>query len=407
MSRFPKDNRSTFDRIWDIHPTEDLELLATMNVRLYVVNEEASLKAGDEVQISPDTEHFMSRFDSMWEQETPALVVSSARVQCGVIDLYFGANLCPWLMMKETGVKVSATVCNNSGSAEVTLKLNICAPIGVKAMYLPRMRWVLSRSQLDEFSWDTPQGPPALWQVTLLRKYGLNTVVSATSSWMEEPSPLELYSSPGLAAEMTAYSGHVPIKTKLYHHQRQALLWALQQEDPPLPTSGSNVQFWRFLPKRVGLFQNTLHRKILGAADLKAGLGRGGLLADDMGLGKTLTIVALIALTKDTPIDGYSQTTLIVAPLSVLDTWKNEIEKHCPSLTYHVYHPGGQKVGPKVDLLRSTSSSPTMRASAILKNVCPSPSGVGLSLTKRTIYATTKPRLTKQFLRCMPIPGGL
>jgi len=64
--------------------------------------------------------------------------------------------------------------------------------------------------------------------------------------------------------------------------QRQALSWALQQEDPPLPTAGSNVQFWRFLPNQKGLFQNTLHRKILSAADLKAGLGRGGLLADDM-----------------------------------------------------------------------------------------------------------------------------
>jgi len=87
MSRFPKDNRSTFDRIWDIHPTDDLELLATINVRLYVVNKEAaSLKTGDEVQITPDTvsfrrsfvneannfqEHFMSRFDSMWYLGTP------------------------------------------------------------------------------------------------------------------------------------------------------------------------------------------------------------------------------------------------------------------------------------------------------------------------------------------------
>src|ERR1700761_6313113 len=105
----------------------------------------------------------------------------------------------------------------------VPRKLDVYAPIGVKAMYLPSMRWVLSRSQLDEFSWDTPQGPPALWQVTLLRKYGLNTVVSATSIWMEEPSPLELYSSPGLAAEMTAYQGHVPIKTNLYRHQVSSL----------------------------------------------------------------------------------------------------------------------------------------------------------------------------------------
>ena len=111
-------------------------------------------------------------------------------------------------------------------------KLDVYAPIGVKAMYLPRMRWAMSRSQLDEFSWDTPQGPPPLWQVTFLRDHGLNTVVSATSSWMEEVSPLELYTSPGLAAEMTDYTGPIPISTKLYLHQvsslhvfQESLMW--------------------------------------------------------------------------------------------------------------------------------------------------------------------------------------
>jgi hypothetical protein len=89
----PKDNRSTFDKIWDVHPESEaednamppstaLELLTAVDAPLYVLDDEeaASLKPGNKVQISPDPvsskrsfvreandfqEHFMSRFDSI------------------------------------------------------------------------------------------------------------------------------------------------------------------------------------------------------------------------------------------------------------------------------------------------------------------------------------------------------
>lgn len=64
----------------------------------------------------------------------------------------------------------------------------------------------------------------------------------------------------------------------------------------------------------------------------------GGILADDMGLGKTLEMVSLI-------LTGGSGSTLIVAPMSVMSNWEQQIRRHVlpdkqPSVL--VYH-GGKK----------------------------------------------------------------
>jgi SNF2 family DNA or RNA helicase len=80
--------------------------------------------------------------------------------------------------------------------------------------------------------------------------------------------------------------------------------------------------------------------------------GFGGCLADDMGLGKTLQAITILMLNKeerlaatheDTPEKGqlslFSQgkegnplTTLVVVPASLIQNWKNEIERFAPSL---------------------------------------------------------------------------
>ncbi|CAI4213583.1 unnamed protein product [Parascedosporium putredinis] len=56
----------------------------------------------------------------------------------------------------------------------------------------------------------------------------------------------------------------------------------------------------------------------------------GGLLADDMGLGKSLTTLALIAgsLSDDSSNTRRGLSTIIVAPLSTLPNWENQIRKY-------------------------------------------------------------------------------
>ena len=53
----------------------------------------------------------------------------------------------------------------------------------------------------------------------------------------------------------------------------------------------------------------------------------GGILADDMGLGKTIQVIALLASDKK-----IGQTSIVVAPSSLVLNWKAEIEKWCPKL---------------------------------------------------------------------------
>ena len=55
----------------------------------------------------------------------------------------------------------------------------------------------------------------------------------------------------------------------------------------------------------------------------------GGILADDMGLGKTLQTLALIAHTRD---EGERRPFLVVAPTSVVATWRSEAERFAPDL---------------------------------------------------------------------------
>lgn len=63
-------------------------------------------------------------------------------------------------------------------------------------------------------------------------------------------------------------------------------------------------------------------------------LGVNVILADEMGLGKTLQTIAFIKqLHQLKRIDGA---VLVLCPLSVVDGWKSEFKKFCPSLRIQV-----------------------------------------------------------------------
>ena len=63
--------------------------------------------------------------------------------------------------------------------------------------------------------------------------------------------------------------------------------------------------------------------------------GLNGILADDMGLGKTIQALALILTLKD---QKRFKRALIVAPVSTLSNWINEIERFAPSISTFLYH---------------------------------------------------------------------
>lgn len=76
-------------------------------------------------------------------------------------------------------------------------------------------------------------------------------------------------------------------------------------------------------------------------------LGLGGLLADDMGLGKTHQGLALLQTVNK---KEKEQIMLIVCPASVLNHWRNKIDRFYPGMDYSIYY------GARRDLTRAVES---------------------------------------------------
>ncbi|KAI0070755.1 hypothetical protein K474DRAFT_702536 [Panus rudis PR-1116 ss-1] len=71
--------------------------------------------------------------------------------------------------------------------------------------------------------------------------------------------------------------------------------------------------------------------------DKEQGPLKGGVLADEMGLGKTIQMIAVIATNRSK--DALRKSTLIVAPMALLDQWAEEISLRCNlGLSCLIYH---------------------------------------------------------------------
>ncbi|KAI9890228.1 MAG: hypothetical protein M1814_004390 [Vezdaea aestivalis] len=145
------------------------------------------------------------------------------------------------------------------------------------------------------------------------------------------------------------------VLTQLMSHQKQGLGFMLNKEMPR--TFGSNESdnnsLWRI--RDTGLGQRSVYYNVVSAHSVKDEPAEvlGGILADEMGLGKSLSILSLIVTSHAQSLEWSSQslggsvpnttrakTTLLVAPLSTLANWEQEIKDHLTpkTLTYYVYH---------------------------------------------------------------------
>jgi SWI/SNF-related matrix-associated actin-dependent regulator of chromatin subfamily A3 len=134
------------------------------------------------------------------------------------------------------------------------------------------------------------------------------------------------------------------VLTKLLPYQRQGLHWMLDKESPVMPAVGKKetVQLWKRSDIDPQMITNVATNFSLKSQ--LPDLASGGILADDMGLGKTIQIISLI-MSDQKVTQGTSKTTLILAPMSVMSNWSDQINKHIDnkhSLRVLIYHGQGK-----------------------------------------------------------------
>ncbi|KAK5106933.1 hypothetical protein LTS08_001056 [Lithohypha guttulata] len=156
------------------------------------------------------------------------------------------------------------------------------------------------------------------------------------------------------------------IVTPLLRHQKQALTFMLRQEQPR--TFGSeeveNSSLWRI---RYNHSRQKVYEEVVTGMQVAEEPEQclGGLLADIMGLGKTIQALSLVANTMpqaaefgnqkvvrqgedELTLDCQSRATLLVAPVSTVKNWEDQIREHTRngSMLYHVYHSNNRQRNP-------------------------------------------------------------
>jgi SWI/SNF-related matrix-associated actin-dependent regulator of chromatin subfamily A3 len=123
----------------------------------------------------------------------------------------------------------------------------------------------------------------------------------------------------------------------------QGLKWLLTKENPVFPPIGSKdvIQLWQRYERDNKIITNVASH--YSVQNTVPELASGGILADDMGLGKTIQMISLIMADRESSQQkrGVSSASLILAPLSVMSNWSQQIERHVKPehtlrvLTYH------------------------------------------------------------------------
>ncbi|KAH7324014.1 SNF2 family N-terminal domain-containing protein [Rhexocercosporidium sp. MPI-PUGE-AT-0058] len=145
------------------------------------------------------------------------------------------------------------------------------------------------------------------------------------------------------------------ITSTLKHHQLVALKFMISREGL---VETDRLTLWRSVNRNGRqVFRNeiTHSTKISEPAECL-----GGILADEMGMGKSLSLLALIIYTlpcqrSHNDENGYlaseqkdiwSSATLIIAPKSTIQGWRQQVNKHTRPgvLKLHIYHGNGRRI---------------------------------------------------------------
>ncbi|KAL6712951.1 hypothetical protein ACLMJK_009506 [Lecanora helva] len=166
---------------------------------------------------------------------------------------------------------------------------------------------------------------------------------SEKSSLMLSKNPIDLFADDKAHDRLADAITPSALSTELYKHQRQALTFMIQRECGWAMDS-HHKDIWR--EQRDDQGQSWYQNTITGSQQLKTPRPfRGGLLIDAPGLGKSLSILALVAsdaIGQDAKgEDSSTKASLIIVPKTLIQMWKDEIQKHMRSpeaLTYCVYY---------------------------------------------------------------------
>ncbi|GAM83429.1 hypothetical protein ANO11243_014170 [Dothideomycetidae sp. 11243] len=163
---------------------------------------------------------------------------------------------------------------------------------------------------------------------------------------------------PSATAKIPASLNERVLTTELYPFQKRAVHWMLQREGVdgvldsqhfPTVSELSKLSFKQSVDADgIEIFISTLEGVVASRARLLQRQSvRGGILSEEMGLGKTCEMLSLVCLNKRHPEEDISafkdvgllptRATLIVTPMTILQQWKDEIERHAPHLVYTHY----------------------------------------------------------------------
>lgn len=297
--------------------------------------------AGHELEVLPEAhEHLLTLSHAFEQRRLPRALVTydqvhdlaaySSRVEgVGVDKPYYS----PYIAKKQDGegwfpdnvFPIIAYTPNGS-------KEPIAIPVSDEAIQLLR-KAAAQAEQQGEAEVSVP------WLPTPIRVSEVKEIVSTFDEVLEEVNQRKF--DPGKKLSLAPRSKKTlvlrPNIESVDYEERRAEALRVKRHEPRVPRAlAAHAKLLAHQYEGVGLLQYLF--------SLRASLNvRGMVLADDMGLGKTLQLLTLMASVLED--DSACKPMLVVAPVSLLENWKEEADKFYPG-TFEILVAYGEALAP-------------------------------------------------------------